>query len=94
MFRESEPRKVVRLCKVCAQLLQATTFLCAHGGSDSRPLNGHHYLHMSNTSAYAGFFFLKTDRRVARKELRAYLLLVFSICQRQSGTSIFYIQSF
>ena len=44
---------------------------------------------MSNTSAYAGFFFLKTDRRVARKELRAYLLFVFSICQRQSGTSIF-----
>ena len=41
MFRESEPRKVVRLCKVCAQLLRATTSLCAHGGSDSRPLNGH-----------------------------------------------------
>ena len=37
---------------------------------------GHHYLHMSNTSAYAGFFFLKTDRRAARKELRACLFYI------------------
>ena len=32
---------------------------------------GHHYLHMSNTSAYAGIFFSKKDRRAARNELRA-----------------------
>jgi hypothetical protein len=33
---------------------------------------GHHYLHMSNTSAYAGIFLSKTDRRAARNELRAF----------------------
>ena len=35
-----------------------------------------HLLNSDYDAAYAGFFFLKTDRRVARKELRACLFYI------------------